>query len=109
VTKNDLDFFYVFRDCDGVLFRIQTFVIPNLKYLHMLPTILTRSQFIICSCLFNICGRVSGFCDNMLMYGFFQILREAQCLLGGGRGIIGIVTTVQTRRRRNCFHSRKWK
>jgi hypothetical protein len=36
----------------------------------MLPTVLTRSQFIICLCLFNIRGRVSGFYDNMLMYGF---------------------------------------
>jgi hypothetical protein len=82
VTKNDLDFFYVFWDCGGVSFRIEIFVIADLKYLHMLSTVLTRNLIIICSGLFNICGRMSGSCDNMLMYGFFQILRKAQCLLG---------------------------
>ena len=70
VTKNDPDFFYVFRDCDGVSFRIHSFVIAYLKYLHMLPIVLTRNQFVICSCLFNTRGRVSGFCDNVLMYSF---------------------------------------
>ena len=30
------------RDCDVVTFRIQSFVIDNLKYLLMLPTVLTR-------------------------------------------------------------------
>jgi hypothetical protein len=65
----------MFRDCDVVTFRIQSFVIANLKYLHMFPTVLTRNQFIISSRLFIISGRVSGFCDNMLMYDFFQILR----------------------------------
>jgi hypothetical protein len=48
-----MDLFYVFGDCDGVSFRIYSFVIDNLKYLHMLPIALTRNQFIICSCLFN--------------------------------------------------------
>jgi len=65
----------MFRDCDVVTFRIQNFVIDNLKYLHTLPTVLTCNQFNISSRLFNISGCVSGFCDNMSMYNFFQILR----------------------------------
>jgi hypothetical protein len=84
----------VLRDCDGVSFRIQGCVIANLKYLHMLPTVLTRSRFIFL-CLFNIRGRVSGYYDNMLMYGFSKSFAELS--VRSGDDIIGIVTTVQTR------------
>ena len=45
-TKNDVGFFYVSRDCDSVSFRTQSFVIANLKYLHMLLTVLSRSLFV---------------------------------------------------------------